>query len=124
VLQPVHLVLLAINSSALAVVARLPAICDTPTISRHRAILSRGGTVSGGTLAVRGAAPRDLPASVIHARSVVRRQLKITFGADLIALCCHPIATVSTRIPTSSRVSPQHDALAAFARMVIACVAH
>jgi hypothetical protein len=124
VLQPVHLVLLAINGGALAVSARLLAICSTATISRHGAILGRRGTISGGTLTVPGPAPSDLPARIVHPRMVVRRQFTITFGANLIALGCHPIATVATHVTTSSGASTQHDGLAAFACVAIARVAH
>lgn len=123
-LQPVCSVLLAINSSTPAVLARLLAIYGTPTISGHGSTLSRRGAVSGGTLTVLGPAPRDLPTRIVCHLNVARRQLTITFGANFIALSCRPIATVSTRIAISRRASAQRDGLAPFARVAVACVAH
>jgi hypothetical protein len=126
VLQAVCLVLLAVNGSPLAVIARMLATCrtGTPPMSRHGAILSRHGAVRGGTLTVPGPAPRDLPTRVVCPRAVPRGQLEITFGADLIALGCCPIAPVSTRITASGRTSAPRDALAAFVRVALAGVAH
>ena len=82
------MVFVAANSSALAVIARLLAICGTGTTphSGLRAILSRRGTIRSGTLTVAGPPPRDLPARIVYLGSVARRPLAVTLGADLIAL--------------------------------------
>jgi len=116
--------LLAVSGGTLAVIARLPAIRGTPTFPSAGATLSRRGAVSGGPLTVLGPPPRDPPARVIHYRSVVCRQLIITFGANLIALGSRSIATVSTRVTTGGRASTPRDGPAAFARVAFACVAH
>jgi hypothetical protein len=126
VLEPVYVVLAAVNSSALAIIARSLAICRTGTepLGRHGAIRGRRGTVRGGTLTVPGPASRDLPARTIHPRSVARRQLTVAFGGDLVALGSRSIAAVSTRIATSGRGSTPRDAPAAFLRAAVACIAH
>jgi hypothetical protein len=126
VLQSVYVVLVAANSSALAGVARLLAICGTGTTPHGglRAILSRGGTVRSGTLTVAGPSPRDLPTRIIYLGSVARRQLAIAFGADLVALDSCSIAVVSTRVTPSGRTSTPRDAPAARVRVAIACIAH
>jgi len=124
VLQPVQLILLALTSSTLAVVARLVAIHGTPAIGRHRAVVGRLGAVVGRMLTVTGAAPRNLPTRVIDVRGVVRRQVEVACDTDLIALGCGSITPVCARVTTGGRARAAHGAFAAFVRVTVACVAH
>lgn len=122
--QPVCLVMLALDRGALAVIARLPAVHSTSTIGRHGAVLRGGGAVGCGPFAVTGPAPRYLSARVIDLRGAARRELAITFLAELIALGRGSIATVSTRITTGGCAGAPRDARAAVLRVALTRLAH
>lgn len=122
--QPVCLVMLALNRRALAVIAGLPAVHGTSTIGRHGAVLRGGGAVGCGPFTVTGPAPRDLSARVIDLRGPARRELTITFLAELIALGRGSIAAVTARITTGGCAGAPRDARAAVLRVAFTRLAH
>jgi hypothetical protein len=113
VAQPVCLSLLAVSS-------RLLPVADHSLAIRQRPTLGRRGAISGGALAVRGRAHRDLHATVVGRGAGESRQRTVTQGDGLITLGRRRIASVGNGVTTGGRADTTHQGATSLPRGALA----